>query len=106
DHEARLRARMHAVAARAARRAGLHTREAVHLEHALGEDGGMLRLLGVSVPAQISGKGSNLALAAAESLGASPRVHEGAGFLVRVVGAGDSLSGCLLTAKGAKIRCV
>ncbi len=97
-----LAARLHAIAALAARMSDARGLEVQHLERMMAQDPGLLRRLGVTLPVCISGEGGAPALA--RLLEASPRlraVDGGPCFRVEL-GDGDP---CLLTPHGARLGC-
>lgn len=105
--EALLRARVAAVGAEAARGQG-RTEDSVGLfEQAMQLDGGVVRRLGLSIPArvEVSASGS-IARDVGAMLRRSPRLDRSrAGFLVRVEGGGESLRVCLYSRQNALLSC-
>jgi len=110
--EVLLRARVLAVAAESARRLGKYTTEAARLEQVLRVDGGVLRRLRLSIPAQFKAEGSALSKDASAAIERSPRFRDDPGFVVRVTevappggGNKDGLRACLLTGRNERIAC-
>ncbi len=104
--EALLRARLAIVAAEAARQRGRNTEHVAYLEQALQVDGGAVRRMGLSIPARITVSGSSsVAQEVGEMIGRSPRFEDDPGFEVRVSDQGTQVRACLLSSRGAQIRC-
>ncbi len=109
EHEALLRARVHTVIAKAARDLAKEETEFLAIERALRIDGGMLRRLGISLPAKIMGSGK-LGKQVASALTESPRFRTGKAFRVEVYSKKtkedeDSIKACLSNHRGEQIRC-
>ncbi|MFW6051801.1 MAG: hypothetical protein ACODAU_11535 [Myxococcota bacterium] len=104
--EVLLRARVLAVSGEAERRLGRYDRAAAHFQRAIDADPGVLRRLGLGLPARVVAGDGAVAEAVADALGRSPRLDEGdRGFVVRVeadaaggraclVGSGRQVLGC------------
>ncbi len=106
EQEQLLRARLHAVAAIASEDRGLAADALGHLERALQIDGGVLRRLGLAIPARITSSGGELADDVAAALRRSPRFDDAPGFQVTVRGGqGSPLEACLLSGHGARLGC-
>jgi hypothetical protein len=104
--EALLRARVSALHGDAARREGDLERSVAAYDLALQRDPGVIRRLGLALPAVITASGGPLADEAAGYLRASPRlVQEKTGFRVEVSAQGESGRACLLGANGEVIGC-
>lgn len=101
-----LRARVAAVAAAAAESSGA-TRDANELfAIAMEIDPGVLRRLGLSLPARVERAGGAEAEEAASLLERSPRLHErGGAFVVAVTELPAALRACLRTASGNELSC-
>jgi len=102
--EALLRARIAAVAAQAAPSSA----EALAFyEQAMQLDAGVIRRMGLSIPATVRARdGGALASRVADLIESSPRLTSGRGFEVVVGSAGDSaVEACLLSQHGARLAC-
>lgn len=109
EHEALLRARVQGVIAKAARDLGKEETEFLAIERALRIDGGMLRRMGVSLPAKVLSSG-DLGSDVASALRDSPRFRSGKAFRVEVhtnkdPQGQDTLKACLSNHRGEQIRC-
>jgi tetratricopeptide (TPR) repeat protein len=104
--EAILRARVAAVGADAAARAGAMAESLGLFERALAADPGVTRRLGVAIPARVEASGSAAAERAAVLLRRSPRLRASpSGFVVRIDGDERGVRACLLTASAASLGC-
>ncbi len=105
--EALLEARIAAIAGEAARRKGDLGRALQLFERAFGRDPGVIRRLGLSVPAVIKSEGGDLAITtAADLLSRSPRLRVGGGGFVITVRKGPrGLEACMRSPEGAEISC-
>ena len=104
--EALLRARVAALGAEAAARAGQAATSLSLFEKALALDAGIVRRLGLAVPARVESVGGVASEQAAALLRRSPRLaRAGAGFVVRVEGDAQRLRACLLTPSGTVLGC-
>ncbi len=100
------RARVAAVAAEAARDDGQDTRAHELFQIALDSDPGVLRRLGLALPASFTAQG-DAASEAADLLARSPRFDEERGaFVVAVEPAPNGLRACLRSPSGNELRCV
>ena len=105
EEEALLRARVAAVAAEAARDLGRDADALGHYETALQLDGGVLRRLGIAIPARVRGVGVGEAVA--DMIARSPRFRDAPGFSVSVEGASTGvIEACLMGNHGARMGCV
>jgi hypothetical protein len=105
--EALLRARVAAVGAEAAARRGQVSASLGLFERAMSLDPGVVRRLGLAIPArvEVAGGGAPAAHAGA-MLERSPRLHAAASaFVVRVEGDARHLTACLLTPSAAQLAC-
>jgi tetratricopeptide (TPR) repeat protein len=100
------RARVAAIGAVAATDTG-RNREALALyEEALLKDGGVIRRLGLRIPARVRVTGGgDIGARAADLLEASPRFRADAGFEIAVTGDGREVTACLRTPHAAEIGC-
>jgi tetratricopeptide (TPR) repeat protein len=104
--EVMLRARVAAVGAEAAARAGELGPSLVLFEKALALDPGVVRRLGLALPARVESLGGGLPARVAALLRRSPRLSaSSAGFVVRVEGDDRRLRACLLTPSAAQLGC-
>ncbi len=105
--EALLRARVAAVGAEGARRAGDLPTAMAFFQRAMELDPGAIRRLGLALPAVVIQDASGPAAArAAVLLGRSPRlVHTPGAFEVRVQATGSGLRACLFAPLGASLGC-
>ena len=105
--EALLFARAAAIGAEAARDSGDDATALRLFEVAMRRDAGVIRRLGLAIPAVVRGSGSDEAVGlAAEMLTRSPRFRvASAGFQVTIDRAGASLHACLRTPSGAELSC-
>lgn len=104
--EAVLQARVAAVGAEAARELGDMSTALGLYERALQRDPGVIRRMGLALPAQIRlTAGGEAAARAAELLGRSPRLRDEPGFVVTIEGAGAVLRACLRSAQNNLIGC-
>ena len=105
--EALLRARVAAVGAEGARRAGDLPTAMAFFQRAMGLDPGTIRRLGLALPAVVIQDASGPAAArAAVLLGRSPRlVHTPGAFEVRVQATSSGLRACLFAPLGASFGC-
>ena len=104
DDEKLLRARVHALVAKAARELGKEETEFVALERTLRIDGGMVRRMGLSLPAKFQGSGG-LGKRLARGLFHSPRFESGKAFVVEAQSEQDHIKICLRNHRGEQIRC-
>jgi tetratricopeptide (TPR) repeat protein len=103
--EALLRARVAALGAEGAARAGQVAASLSFFERALALDPGVLRRLGIALPARVEAAG-RAAEDAAARIRRSPRLTASAsGFVVRVEGDDRHLKACLLTPSAAVLGC-
>ncbi len=104
--EAILAARVAAVGGEAARKNGDHAATLALLEQALQKDAGVVRRLGLAIPARVSGKGDSAVERAVVLLGRSPRLRDADwGFTVKVQRAPTGLQICLGTPNGTTLTC-
>jgi tetratricopeptide (TPR) repeat protein len=104
--EALLRARTAALGAEAAARSGQTAASLVLFERALTIDPGVVRRLGLAIPARVESAGGADAVRAAALLRRSPRLtHAASGFVVRVEGDAQSLRACLLSPSASVLGC-
>jgi len=104
--EAILAARIAAVGFEAARRSGDRQATLALLEQALQKDAGVMRRLGLAIPARVSGSGDASVERAVVLLGRSPRLREADwGFTVKVQKDGAGLKICLGTPNGTTLTC-
>ena len=104
--EAILAARVAAVGGEAARKNGDHAATLALLEQALQKDAGVVRRLGLAIPARVSGKGDSAVERAVVLLGRSPRLRDADwGFTVKVQKAPAGLQICLGTPNGTTLTC-
>ncbi len=104
--EAILRARLAAVGADAAARAGAMSESLGLFEKALALDPGVTRRLGIAIPARVEASGSAAAQQTAALLRRSPRLRaSSSGFVVRVDGDANGVRACLLTPADATLGC-
>lgn len=105
--EALLRARVAAVASEAAREAGRTRLSASLLEQAMTLDPGVVRRLGLSIPARITvGSSSNTAQRAAELLARSPRLRSEPGAFEITIDVGQGvMRACLRGPTGSRLAC-
>lgn len=100
------RARVAAVGAEAARDAGRPSDALGLYEEALQKDAGIVRRLGLSIPASVSyGGGGEVGRRVADMLEASPRFRSGRGFEVAVNDRGAAVEACLSSPHGARLGC-
>ncbi|MEZ4255404.1 MAG: hypothetical protein R3A78_06760, partial [Polyangiales bacterium] len=105
--EALLRARTLAVRARAAEALGKRATAVENWAEALGIDGGVVRRMGVSIPARVDAGTSAMEQRAGAALERSPRFRDEPGFTVLVRTQGKrGLRGCLLNERREQLRCV
>ena len=107
--ETLLVARVAAVAGEASRRHGDRAASTALFEQALQKDAGVVRRLGLAIPAHVSGAGDAAVDRAVVLLGRSPRLRDEAwGFSVKVEreAAGAGLKACMNTPNGTTLRCV
>lgn len=105
--EALLAARTAAVGAEASRQHGDNTAALSLFEQALQKDAGVLRRLGLAIPAHVSGSGDASVERAVVLLGRSPRFREAAwGFRVAIRKDPAGLEACLRTPNDTKLTCV
>lgn len=105
--EALLQARVAAVGAEAARRQRRAQDSVGLFEKAMQIDGGVIRRLGLSIPARVEVQASGaIARDVGKMLDRSPRLRRTSGaFLVRVEGGGESLRVCLYNRQNALLSC-
>ena len=104
--EAILAARIAAVGGEAARRNGDRTATLALLEQALQKDAGVVRRLGLAIPAKISGNGDASVQRAVTLLGRSPRLRDADwGFTVKVTKDPNGVKICLGTPNGTTLSC-
>jgi tetratricopeptide (TPR) repeat protein len=105
--EVLLRARVAAIGAEAARRAGNDNVALGLFEQAMQLDPGTVRRLGLRIPAVIDRQSDDaVAVQVAENLEDSPRLTlTDLGFVVRIAGSGPQTRVCLLSASGAPFDC-
>ncbi len=104
--EVLFKARVAAVAAKAAGLLGDREGALVHFEQALLGDPGAIRRLGLKVPVRFEAGGGERALAAVSRLRSSPRFDDvGQGFVITVTDDGTTLAACLHTPLGAELGC-
>jgi len=99
--EVLLRARMEALAAHALERSGQLDRAAVAWRNAMERNAGMIRLLDLSIPVNLSSDNSPGANEAVSWLEKSPRFHRGRGFSLSVATTGRRLYAQLRGRDGA-----
>jgi tetratricopeptide (TPR) repeat protein len=105
--EAILAARVAAVGGESARRRGDQKATLALLEQALQKDAGVVRRLGLAIPAHVSGSGDAAVQRAVVLLGRSPRFRDaGWGFVVTVEKDAAGLKACLKTPNGTTLTCV
>jgi tetratricopeptide (TPR) repeat protein len=101
-----LRARVDVIASRAAGDRGQHREALSLLEDALAIDGGVIRRMGLSIPARVRVTGGGaIATRAGEMIARSPRIDDDAGFEIAIAARGEAIEACLLSSLGAQIRC-
>ncbi|MFN7973432.1 MAG: tetratricopeptide repeat protein [Acidobacteriota bacterium] len=105
EAEVTLRARVHAVAAAAALAAGDDDRAVQEYDQVMQLDPGMVRQLGLALPATIRSSADPAARKAAHLLSGSPRFQSGGAFRVDVQGEGSSLTACLSGLSGKVYAC-
>lgn len=105
--EALLRARVAAIGAEGARRAGDLPTAMAFFQTSLSLDPGTIRRLGLALPATVIQEASGAAAdRAAKLLGRSPRlVHAAGAFEVRIQPSGSGLRACLFAPLGASLGC-
>ncbi len=108
ETERLLRARVAAVAARAAEDQGDQLQRLMCLAAAMETDAGVIRRMGLALPVRLENRAEGAAARRAmELLERSPRLDDaGAGFLVTVEGTGQQLSACIYTPEGTMLSCV
>ena len=101
------RARVAAVGAEAAREAGRKQEMLALYEEAMQKDAGVIRRLGLSIPASVRVRGGgDIGSRVGEMLESSPRLRSGRGFEVTIAGAaGGAVEACLLSQHGAQLGC-
>jgi tetratricopeptide (TPR) repeat protein len=105
--EALLAARVAAIGAEASRTHGDRAAAIALFEQALQKDAGVLRRLGLALPARVSGSGDAAVARAVVLLGRSPRLRdETDGFSVKVTKDPSGLKACLSTPNGTSLSCV
>ncbi len=106
SHEALLRDRVAAIAAQAAADAGLNTRSIEFFDAALQRDPGIIRRLGLALPATFPATTGKLAETTRKLLRRSPRFrHASGGYQVVVEGDTNSGSACLLGPQRTRLSC-
>jgi tetratricopeptide (TPR) repeat protein len=105
--EALLKARVAALGAEAARRQGRAAESVGLFEQAMQLDGGVVRRLGLSIPARVEVRASgSVASDVGDMLRRSPRLRRSGGaFLVRVEGGGKNLRVCLYNRHSSLLSC-
>lgn len=104
--EALLRARVHAIAAEAARQTDRTDTARAHYDEAFQIDPGIFRRLGFAVPVRISTSGDDVADEIADILERSPRFEiEDGGLTITIEATVRGGRACLLTSSGAMLGC-
>lgn len=107
EGERLLQARMAAVAAQIAEEIGDESKRMAFLGTAMEKDAGVIRRMGLEIPARFENKASGPAAErAAELIERSPRLDLGeSGFQVTLEGTGQELSACIYTPEGTMLSC-
>jgi len=107
ETEALLRARVAAVGARAALERDDRAQALGFLTTAMEKDAGVIRRMGLSLPARLENRADGAAAArTAELLERSPRLDlDGDGFLITVEGTGQQLSACVYSPDATLLAC-
>ena len=105
--EAIFEARVAAVGAEAARRSGDRAKMASLFERAMQKDPGVIRRLGLAIPARVKPLGSDAAISRAVTLlERSPRLEDASGaFQITIERGPKGLKACLLSPQGAQMSC-